>query len=312
VRHSRTIGSLEKDAAAPGTHSAKMDGMQRRSAFTLSLVAAAAILVRTVAACSTNGSAGSPDAGEDASAADTSETSDAGDGGGGPPLCNAGCLCFAEDACPPGCYIEQSFEPDGAAMPLYCGNGIAICGREVAAWSFGSPMNNCGVGTPTYIDGGPDGAFCCAMEPVAATDGGDAAADAGDAGSCTIYTGNCTGALDASACPSTHAAAVTQCQADAGLLATPSAFAKCGGLDAVVYGGDTHWGLCLYDDAGTLVGSQGESDTNEFCNNTDYLINSGNVPCECRYPWVRGIQGGDVEAGSCTSAGGGSQDAKPE
>ena len=80
-----------------------------------------------------------------------------------------GCDCYAADACPQHCYVEQSFEPDGATMPLFCGDRIATCyQQDAAAWSFGEPMDNCGSGgvtdfpgTPMYIDGGPDGAFCC-------------------------------------------------------------------------------------------------------------------------------------------------------
>ena len=78
-----------------------------------------------------------------------------------------GCDCYAADACPPHCYLEQSFEPDGAAMPLFCGDRIATC-QDAPAWSFGEPMDNCGsggvcggLGTAMHLDGGPDGAFCC-------------------------------------------------------------------------------------------------------------------------------------------------------
>lgn len=126
----------------------------------------------------------SPDASDEATSSDAGTISDAGvggdgDGGGPPNFCAGGCLCFAVDACPHGCYIEQAFEPDGSAMPLFCGNGIATCGQQVSAWSFGELMDNCGSGTPVYVDGGPDGLFCCATEADAETKPGDAAADTG-------------------------------------------------------------------------------------------------------------------------------------
>jgi hypothetical protein len=51
-------------------------------------------------------------------------------------------------------------------------------------WSIGSPVDSCGNGTLTYIDGGPVGAFCCATEAGSGTadvgtEPGDAGADAG-------------------------------------------------------------------------------------------------------------------------------------
>ncbi len=146
--------------------------------------AAAASLVRIVAGCGGSSNAtGSPDGGGDATRiSDTGTLSDAGDGGGdqgddASGECFAGCLCFAPDACPTGCYLEQAFGSDGSAMPLYCGNGIAECGQ--LGWSFGERTNVCLSGTPVYVDGGPDGALCCADGLEKETDAGDAGADGG-------------------------------------------------------------------------------------------------------------------------------------
>ena len=152
--------------------------------------AAAASLLRVVAGCgSSSNASGSSDGGGDAtSISDTGSLAVAGDGGGDQgddtsAECFAGCLCFAPDACGTGCYLEQAFAIDGSAMPLYCGNGIAQCGQQGAAWSFGQPMNVCLSGAPVYVDGGPDGAMCCANGLEKETDAGDAGADAAaDAG----------------------------------------------------------------------------------------------------------------------------------
>jgi hypothetical protein len=78
-----------------------------------------------------------------------------------------------------GCYLEQAFGPDGSAMPLYCGNGIAECGQRGASWSFGERTNVCLSGTPVYVDGGPDGALCCANALEKETEAGDPGADGG-------------------------------------------------------------------------------------------------------------------------------------
>jgi hypothetical protein len=145
------------------------------------------------AGCSNSGVAGAPDAQSDA--ARTTDTlpanpdanenvtitdSDALTGAG---TCNGGCLCFAVDACPRGCYVSQTetLQPDGVAPGPFCSNGIEDCGHGPGTgWSLGegaschSPfaIPNYAV---TYIDGGPDGAFCC---DIAAAEEAAAAADA--------------------------------------------------------------------------------------------------------------------------------------
>jgi hypothetical protein len=85
---------------------------------------------------------------------------------------------------PQGCYPSQAPQEDGAAS-TFCSNGVLRCDPSGVAWSFGTPMNNCGSGTPVYVDGGPDGSFCCATDAEDAgtadtgTEAGDAAADTG-------------------------------------------------------------------------------------------------------------------------------------
>ena len=132
----------------------------------MGLASAASLLIRVATGCSTsNGSAGSPDAGEDVSAADAAEAFDAGNGGSHTDC--IGCSCFPVNACGGGgCYVTQYSGPNGFVSP-FCGTGIAECGR---AWSFGE-ANTCPGLNPsvpdypvTYLDGGPDGAFCCDFE----------------------------------------------------------------------------------------------------------------------------------------------------
>jgi hypothetical protein len=74
--------------------------------------------------------------------------------------CNAGCLCSSPNDCPMGCYVTATVGLDGAVSQPFCSNGIVRCG---AGWSIGAPMDNCGVGQPTILDAGPDGAFCCSL-----------------------------------------------------------------------------------------------------------------------------------------------------
>jgi hypothetical protein len=165
--------------------------MARRVALSVGL-AVAVSLARAAAGCSSSSSnlAGSPDAGEDAIATDAGEALDAGDGGFVPLGCNGGCLCFGVDACPGGCYVSVTEQPDGSGAEPFCSNGIVQCLADGLSWSFGSPANNCpGINPPgppinvpnysaTYLDGGPDGAFCCEPGNVAV----DAASDGGASG----------------------------------------------------------------------------------------------------------------------------------
>jgi hypothetical protein len=90
--------------------------------------------------------------------------------------CHAGCLCFSVAVCPSGCYPSQTGEPDGGLSQAFCSNGIVECNAGGTAWSMGTPMNNCGSGTATYLDGEPAGAFCCATHTVMT----DAATDVSD------------------------------------------------------------------------------------------------------------------------------------
>jgi hypothetical protein len=160
--------------------------MARPIAFAVGLFAAASLL-RAATGCGTsnNNPASNPDGGEDATGNETGALSDAGDAGveqgDTAALCNGGCLCFAVDACPAGCYPSQIAQDDGAATATFCSNGIVRCDPSGVAWSVGSPMNNCGSVPPAYVDGGPDGSFCCGTGPDAedaAPEGGDAGADA--------------------------------------------------------------------------------------------------------------------------------------
>ncbi len=186
----------------------------RRLAFALGLAAAASLL-RVVAGCGSSSNApGSPDGGGDAtSTSDAGAPSDAGDGGGDQgdtsALCFGGCLCFAADACPPGCYASQSVDPaDG--VTTFCSNGIVECSSSGTAWSFGESTSCPGLNPPgsrvalpdypvTYLDGGPDGAFCCDLEheyaaaaEAAADTGADASAEAGgDAGAPCMANSDC-------------------------------------------------------------------------------------------------------------------------
>ncbi len=101
---------------------------------------------------------------------------DLGDGGPGALICYGGCLCFAGDACPVGCYPSRIEQPDGSASE-FCSSGIVTCAPGGVAWSVGMPTDKCGAGTPTYVDGGPDGAFCCLGGAGSAGEGGDASAE---------------------------------------------------------------------------------------------------------------------------------------
>ncbi len=125
--------------------------------------------------------------------------------------------------------------------------------------------------------------------------------DASDAGPDDADAGDCTEPLDATGCVSAYSAAIAECTADAQPFFGPSAFASCGGLNAVVYGGGTTYRMCLYDDAGIAVAAVTESDVSEFCGQTAYIIQAGRVPGACSPEWVRGIQAGQVEAGACAS-----------
>jgi hypothetical protein len=110
------------------------------------------------------------------------------DGGPAPHPCNAGCLCYAIDACPTGCYPSVTEAPDGSGSEPFCSNGIVQCVAGGFSWSSGTPGNNCPAGPTAYLDGGPapDGSFCCDYQQedagvdAAAADAGasDAAADA--------------------------------------------------------------------------------------------------------------------------------------
>jgi hypothetical protein len=95
-------------------------------------------------------------------------------------LCSliADCACFKADACPGYCNLAQGLEPDGAVSELFC-HGIVWCDADGAAWSFGEPRNTCGNGMVRYLDGRPDGSFCCESAGGAGLDTAkDAAADA--------------------------------------------------------------------------------------------------------------------------------------
>jgi hypothetical protein len=174
---------------AVGTQSAQLARMARRVAFALGLVSAVWLLLRSATGCSSAASDQVGDAG-------------AGDGGFVPLECNAGCLCFAVDECPAGCYPSQITQPDGAASETFCSNGIVTCVPGGGAWSAGAPTSGCPGGTATYpvtyVDGGPGGSFCCASEPGDEDAGTDAAGDAaGDTGidpasaACAAAGGQC-------------------------------------------------------------------------------------------------------------------------
>ena len=102
---------------------------------------------------------------ETATATDAGEALDAGDGAFVPLGCNAGCLCFAVDACPAGCYVSQTAQPDGSASAPFCSNGIVACVPGGGAWSLGDMSNSCPVPDypPVYLDGST-GAFCCVVQ----------------------------------------------------------------------------------------------------------------------------------------------------
>jgi hypothetical protein len=106
-------------------------------------------------------------------------TDSSGDGEPGAPNCNAGCLCYAVDACPSGCYVSQTEQANGSASASFCSNGIVQCVPSGVAWSVGTPANNCPTGPTTYLTGGPapKGSFCCDYQ--SSEDGG---ADTGSDG----------------------------------------------------------------------------------------------------------------------------------
>ncbi len=71
--------------------------------------------------------------------------------------------------------MSQTAQPDGSASEPFCSNGIAECVPDGGAWSFGQTNSCPGLNPPgsqialpdypvTYLDGGPDGAFCCALD----------------------------------------------------------------------------------------------------------------------------------------------------
>jgi len=138
--------------------------------FALGLAAAASLLLRAATGCSTSNTlAASPDGGEDAIGSGVG-----GDGGSIPLGCNGGCLCFGVDACPGGCYVSQTVQPDGAASEPFCGNGIVACVPGGGAWSLGDMSNSCPVPNypPVYLDGST-GAFCCVVQDDAMDAAGD-------------------------------------------------------------------------------------------------------------------------------------------
>lgn len=123
--------------------------------------------------------------------------------------------------------------------------------------------------------------------------------DGGDAGPCI-------GPLNQSGCPTTYAGAQARCP-DAGIF-TPTAFATCGGLSAVVDNSSTYGYLCLYDGTGTLVGAQTESDIPEYCGNS-FFVTAGNVPPACGYPWSAWLGAADAGVTHCAEPDGGPVDA---
>jgi hypothetical protein len=150
--------------------------MARRIALAFGL-AVAVSLARAASGCSSSSNpADNADASEDATGTDGGIAA-AGDSGA-PDGCMAGCLCFDAASCPYGCYPSQTLEADGQASQTVCSNDIIDCVPGGGAWSFGIPLNNCPTGEATYLDGGPDGSFCCSTEPDAAAPAGDA--DAAD------------------------------------------------------------------------------------------------------------------------------------
>jgi hypothetical protein len=132
--------------------------MARPTTFALGFAAAASLLLRAATGCGTsNTMGGSPDASGGANGADSGN-----DGGGIPLGCNGGCLCFAVDACPGGCFVSQTAHPDGSVSEPFCGNGIVECSPGGGSWSTGDMSNSCPVPDypPVYLDGSA-GAFCC-------------------------------------------------------------------------------------------------------------------------------------------------------
>jgi hypothetical protein len=178
--------------------------MSHRVAVAYGLVGVMSVL-RAVAGCSASSSpASNPDASEDAIGNDANAGSDGGDGGFVPRPCNGGCLCSPVDVCPAGCYPSVTEEPDGSGAEPFCSNGITQCVTGGLWWSFGAPATSCpGLNPPgsrtalpdypvTYLDGGPDGAFCCDLEHEYALIG-DAAADTGASDGGTDGAADATG-----------------------------------------------------------------------------------------------------------------------
>ena len=145
--------------------------MARHTTFALGLAAAASLLLRAATGCGTSNNAASN---SDAGGNGVDAASDAGDDGFVPFGCNGGCSCFAVDACPGGCYVSQSAQPDGSASEPFCSNGIVECAPGGHAWSLGDMSNSCPVPDypPVYLDGST-GAFCCVVQD----DAMDAAVD---------------------------------------------------------------------------------------------------------------------------------------
>jgi hypothetical protein len=57
----------------------------------------------------------------------------------------------------------------------------------------------------------------------------------------------------------------------------------CGGYHATGTYGGTFASVCVYDTAGTLIGGQAETDVNEFCDASTYLMSYGALPSGCSW-----------------------------
>jgi hypothetical protein len=130
------------------------------------------------------------------------------------------------------------------------------------------------------------GAAACSSTKAAPAqpDANDTSAADGEAGLCTDSLANVSATYGAP-CPDTYASALAPAFTCRTQPFGPAVRAgQCGGLAAVAYDWTSHWKVCVYDgiDAGTLVGSEAENDTQNFCNRTSFTAIGGQVPDSCQ------------------------------
>jgi hypothetical protein len=125
----------------------------------------------------------------------------------------------------------------------------------------------------------------------------------------------CTAALDSSRCPTSYPANLCT---SPDFHPQPTGAASCGGFAIILSGGIPHYGICVYDssEGGTLVGSQGITDTPEFCRGTAWVITAGQVPAGCAWAVANEFQDGgqcrDAASDDVNADGNGEETGQPD